>query len=190
MTMILVSKESYAPYEERMKKTMHVLHEEFNSIRAGRANPKVLDRILIDYYGVQTPIQQVANVQVPEPRMITISPWDPTSLKAIERAIQASDLGINPNSDGKTLRLVFPVLTEERRKDLVKQVSKYGEECKVAVRNIRREALDKYRGHLKKKEITEDSLTEFEEGLQKLTDRYISEVEKAVHEKEKDLLEL
>jgi len=190
MTMILISKESYLPYEDRMKKTMHVLHEEFNAIRAGRANPKVLDRIMIDYYGVQTPIQQVANIQVPEPRVITITPWDPTSLKAIERAIQASELGINPNNDGKMLRLIFPVLTEERRKDLVKQVSKYGEECKIAVRNIRREALDKYRAHLKKKEISEDSMTQFEEGMQKLTDRYIAEVEKAVHDKEKDLLEI
>lgn len=190
MTSILISKESYVPFEDRMKKTMHVLHEEFNAIRAGRANPKVLDRILIDYYGVPTPIQQVANIQVPEPRTITITPWDPTSLKAIEKAIQASELGINPNNDGKALRLNFPALTEERRKELVKQVGKYGEECKIAVRNIRREALDKYRALLKKKEITEDSLTEFEEGLQKLTDRYIAEVEKVVHEKERDLLEL
>jgi ribosome recycling factor len=190
MTMILISKESYHPFEERMQKTMHVLHEEFNAVRVGRANPKVLDRILIDYYGVQTPIQQVANIQVPEPRMITITPWDPTSLKAIVRAIQASDLGINPNNDGKALRLIFPLLTEERRKELVKSVNKYGEECKVAIRNIRREALEKYRAHLKKKELTEDSLTEFEEGLQKLTDRYIAEVDRSVHEKEKDLMEI
>lgn len=190
MNMIQISKESYTPFEERMQKTMHVLHEEFNAIRAGRANPRVLDRIMIDYYGVQTPIQQVANIQVPEPRMITITPWDPTSLKSIEKAIQASELGINPNNDGKGLRLIFPSLTEERRKDLVKQVGRHGEESKIAIRNIRRDALDKYRAHMKKKELTEDGLTEFEEGLQKLTDRYIAEVDKAVREKEKDLLEI
>jgi len=190
MTMIMINKESYLPFEERMKKTMHVLQEEFNAIRAGRANPKVLDRITIDYYGTPTPIQQVANIQVPEPRLITIAPWDPSSLKLIEKAIQASDLGINPSNDGKTIRLVFPVLTEERRKDLVKQVAKYAEEGKVAVRNIRREALDKYRAHQKKKEITEDGMAQFEEGMQKLTDRYIAEIDKAAHDKEKDLMEL
>lgn len=190
MTMILINKESFQPFEERMKKTMHVLQEEFNAIRAGRANPKVLDRITIDYYGTATPIQQVANIQVPEPRLITITPWDPTSLKLIEKAIQVSDLGINPSNDGKAIRLVFPVLTEERRKDLVKQVAKHGEESKIAVRNIRREALDKYRAHLKKKEISEDALTQFEEGMQKLTDRFMVEIDKAVHDKEKDLMEL
>lgn len=190
MTMIVISKDSYHPYEEHMVKTIHVLHENFNAIRAGRANPKVLDRISIDYYGAQTPISQVANIQVPEPRLITITPWDPTSLKLIERAIQASDLGINPNSDGKILRLVFPALTEERRKDLVKGVNKYAEEAKIAIRNIRRDAMDKFRGHLKKKEITEDNMTEVEAALQKMTDRYILEIEKIVADKDKDLMEL
>ncbi len=190
MAMIEITKESYKPYEVRMQKTMSVLQDEFNSIRVGRANPRVLDRITIDYYGVQTPVQQVSNIQVPEPRLITITPWDPTSLKAIERAIQASDLGINPSNDGKMIRLAFPVLTEERRKELVKQVSKLGEESKIAIRNIRREALDKYRGHLKKKELTEDTMAEFEENVQKLTDRYVGEVDEAVAEKEKDLMEI
>ncbi|MEA4888432.1 MAG: ribosome recycling factor [Clostridiaceae bacterium] len=190
MTVILITKDSYQPFEERMRKTIHVLHENFNAIRAGRANPKVLDRITIEYYGVQTPINQVANIQVPEPRLITITPWDPSSMKAIERAIQASDLGINPANDGRMLRLAFPALTEERRHDLVKSVSKYAEEGKVAIRNIRREALDKYRAHLKKKEITEDGMNEFEAELQKLTDRFIVEIDKAAIDKEKDLMEL
>jgi ribosome recycling factor len=190
MSTIMITKDSYLPYEEHMKKTIHVLHEEFNAIRAGRANPKVLDRISIEYYGNATPINQVANIQVPEPRLITITPWDPTSLKAIERAIQMSDLGINPNSDGKMLRLVFPALTEERRKDLVKSVNKYAEEAKVAIRNIRREGIDKYRAHLKKKEITEDAMAEFEAALQKMTDKFIQEIDKIAAEKDKDLMEL
>lgn len=190
MTIIQITSETFQPFDERMRKTINVLHENFNAIRAGRANPKVLDRIMIEYYGVQTPINQVANIQVPEPRMITITPWDPSSLKAIERAIQASDLGINPNSDGRMLRLNFPALTEDRRKELVKSVSKYAEEGKIAIRNIRHEALDKYRGYLKKKELTEDSLTEFEDELQRLTDRFIVEIEKVAVEKDKDLMEL
>jgi ribosome recycling factor len=190
MTMIQITKDSYHPYEEHMNKTIHVLHENFNAIRAGRANPKVLDRITIDYYGVQTPIQQVANIQVPEPRMITITPWDPTSMKAIERAIQASDLGINPNNDGKQIRLIFPALTEERRKELVKTVNKYAEEAKIAIRNIRRDGLEKFRGHLKKKEMTEDSMADVETALQKLTDKFIAEIDKIVADKDKDLMEL
>lgn len=190
MAIIQITHETFQPFEDRMRKTIHVLHENFNAIRAGRANPKVLDRITIEYYGVPTPINQVANIQVPEPRMITITPWDPSSLKAVERAIQASDLGINPNNDGKTLRLIFPALTEDRRKELVKGVSKYAEEGKIAIRNIRREALDKYRAHLKKKEITEDGLAEFEETLQILTDQHIAEIDKIAIEKDKDLMEL
>ncbi len=190
MSMIILSKASYHPYEEKMAKTLHVLQEEFNTIRAGRANPKVLDRISIDYYGAQTPIQQVANIQVPEPRLITITPWDPSSLKAIDKAIQASDLGIHPSNDGKALRLVFPPLTEERRKDLVKQVGKYAEEAKVAIRNIRREGIDKFRAHLKKKELTEDGMADVEAELKKLTDKYIAEIDKAVAQKDKDLMEV
>lgn len=190
MAMIELSKSSYKPYADKMKKSVHVLQDNLNSIRAGRANPKVLDRIMIDYYGVQTPINQVANVQVPEPRQITISPWDPSVLSAIEKAIQASDLGINPNSDGKMLRLSFPALTEERRKDLAKSVHKYAEETKVAIRNIRREALDKFRGHLKKKEMTEDMMAEVEEEIQELTDKYIQKVDVTIEEKEKDLMDI
>ena len=188
--MQILTKESYLPYEERMEKTVHVLHESFNSIRAGRANPHVLDKIAVAYYGTNTPIQQVANIQVPEPRMITITPWDPSILKEVERAIQASDLGINPNNDGKMIRLVFPVLTEDRRKELAKQVAKYGEEAKVSVRNIRRDGIDKYRSLHKNKEVTDDTLAEFEEEMQKLTDRYVKEVEQIMQDKEKDLLEL
>jgi ribosome recycling factor len=190
MAMIEITPATYLPYEEKMQKTLHVLHENYNAIRAGRANPKVLDRISIEYYSVPTPINQVANIQVPEPRLITITPWDPTSLKLIERAIQASDLGINPSSDGRMLRLVFPALTEERRRDLVKSIHKYAEEARVAIRNIRREALDKYRAHLKKKELTEDSLADLELNLQKLTDRHIVEIDKITLDKEKDLMEL
>ena len=189
MAMIEITKDAYLPFEEKMQKSVHVLQEHFNSIRAGRANPKVLDHITIEYYGVQTPINQVANIQVPEARMITITPWDPSTLKTIERAIQASDLGINPNNDGRMLRLVFPALTEERRRDLVKTVHKQTEEGRVAIRNIRREALDKYRGHLKKKEITEDSLGIFETELQKLTDKYIAEIDNVSADKEKDQME-
>ena len=188
MAMIEITKEVYRPFEDKMKKTVLVLQENYNAIRAGRANPKVLDRLMIDYYGVQTPINQVANIQVPEARLITITPWDPSTLKLIERAIQASDLGINPANDGRMLRLSFPALTEERRKDLVKSVHKYAEESRVAVRNVRREAIDKYRAHLKKKEITEDSMTEFEKGIQDLTDHYIADIDKHTVDKEKDLM--
>jgi ribosome recycling factor len=166
------------------------LRENFNAIRAGRANPHVLDRISIDYYGTRTPISQVANIQVPEPRMITITPWDPSTLKLVERAIQTSDLGINPNNDGKTIRLAFPALTEERRKDLVRQVAKYGEEAKVAVRNIRREGMEKYRAYLKNKEFTEDGMAEFEDEIQKLTDYYTLEIERIMSDKDKDLMEI
>ncbi len=190
MTIIQITKDTYHPFEEHMNKTIHVLHENFNAIRAGRANPKVLDRIMIDYYGAQTPISQVANIQVPEARMITITPWDPTSLKAIERAIQASDLGINPNNDGKQLRLVFPALTEERRRELVKSVNKYAEESKVAIRNIRRDGIEKFRDHLKKKDITEDNMAEVEKAFQKLTDKFIAEIDKIAADKDKDLMEL
>ncbi|MDD2579465.1 MAG: ribosome recycling factor [Clostridia bacterium] len=190
MAIIELSKATYKPYAEKMEKSVHVLQENLNAIRAGRANPKVLDRLAIDYYGVQTPINQVANIQVPEPRMITITPWDPSTLKIIEKSIQASDLGINPTNDGKMLRLVFPALTEERRKDLVKTVHREAEDAKIAIRNIRREALDKFRGHLKKKELTEDGLAEVEVEIQKLTDGYIENIDKVAAEKEKDLMEI
>ncbi len=190
MTMIQITKDTFKPIEAHMEKTIHVLHDNFNAIRAGRANPKVLDHINVDYYGVPTPINQVANIQVPEPRMITIAPWDASTLKEIEKAIMMSDLGINPNNDGKQLRLVFPALTEDRRKELVKSVNKYAEEAKVAIRNIRRDAIDKFRSHLKKKEITEDTMAEFEVSIQKLTDKFVSEIDKITADKDKDLMEL
>ncbi len=186
--MMEITKEAFMPYESRMTKTLNVLKEDFNTIRAGRANPKVLDKIAIDYYGSPTPINQVANIQVPEPRMITITPYDPTALKLIEKAIQISDLGINPNNDGKMIRLAFPSLTEERRKELTKTVAKHGEEAKIAVRNIRREAIEKFKDLQKKKEISEDMLLEVEASVQKLTDRYIAEINRTIAEKDKDLL--
>lgn len=186
--MIEITKDSYVPYENRMIKTVALLKEDFNTIRAGRANPKVLDKIGIDYYGTHTPINQLANIQVPEPRMITITPFDPSVLKQIEKAIQTSELGINPNNDGKIIRLVFPALTEERRKELTKTVAKHGEEAKISVRNIRREALDKFKDLQKKKEISEDTMSEVEAAIQKLTDKYILEIDKNIAEKDRDLL--
>lgn len=190
MAQIEITKDSYKPYEEKMQMTLKVLEDEFNQIRAGRANPRLLDRITIDYYGVETPLNQVANIQVPEARMITITPWEAKVLTDIERAIQASDIGINPLNDGKMIRLAFPELTEERRRDLSKEVSKYGEEAKVSLRNVRREALDVYKKHMKNSEISEDNYYLFEDEVQKLTDRYTEEVDKAVEKKSKELMEL
>ena len=174
-------------YDEKMTKTYNNLLSEFGSIRAGRANPHVLDRIMVDYYGSPTPIQQVGNVNVPEPRMIQIQPWESSMLKAIEKAIMTSDLGINPTNDGKVIRLVFPELTEERRKDLAKEVKKKGEAAKVAVRNIRRDANDAFK-KLKGSDVSEDTIKELEEQVQKLTDKYIKEVDKAVDEKSKEVM--
>lgn len=174
-------------YDEKMTKSYNNLISEFGSIRAGRANPHVLDRIMVDYYGTPTPIQQVGNVNVPEPRMIQIQPWESSMLKAIEKAILKSDLGINPTNDGKVIRLVFPELTEERRKDLVKEVKKKGEGAKVAVRNIRRDAIDAFK-KLKGTEVSEDKIKELEEQAQKQTDKYIKEIDKAVEEKSKEIM--
>ncbi|MDO5539244.1 MAG: ribosome recycling factor [Eubacteriales bacterium] len=174
-------------YDEKMTKSYNNLLSEFGAIRAGRANPHVLDRIMVDYYGTPTPIQQVGNVNVPEPRMIQIQPWDGSMLKAIEKAIQKSDLGINPTNDGKVIRLVFPELTEERRKDLVKEVKKKGEAAKVAVRNIRRDANDAFK-KLKGTEVSEDKIKELENDAQKQTDKYIREIDKAVEEKSKEIM--
>ena len=174
-------------YDEKMTKTYNNLLSEFGSIRAGRANPHELDRILVDYNGSPTPIQQVGNVNVPEPRMIQIQPWESSMLKAIEKAIMTSDLGINPTNDGKVIRLVFPELTEERRKDLAKEVKKKGEAAKVAVRNIRRDANDAFK-KLKGSDVSEDTIKELEEQVQKLTDKYIKEVDKAIDEKSKEIM--
>ena len=160
----------YIEFESKMKKTAEVLKTQLASVRAGRANAAVLDQITVDYYGVPTPIQQVASVSVPDPRSLLIQPWDASVLKGIEKAILASELGINPQNDGRAIRLVFPQLTEERRKELAKQVKKYGEEAKVAVRNIRREAIDKFKKQQKASEITEDDYKTVEKDIQKLTD--------------------
>ena len=180
----------YIEFESKMKKTAEVLKTQLASVRAGRANAAVLDQITVDYYGVPTPIQQVASVSVPDPRTLMIQPWDASILKGIEKAILASELGINPQNDGRAIRLVFPQLTEERRKELAKQVKKYGEEAKVAVRNIRREAIDKFKKQQKASEITEDDYKTVEKDIQKLTDDYIKEVEGIADKKEKELFEI
>ena len=180
----------YIEFESKMKKTAEVLKTQLASVRAGRANAAVLDQITVDYYGVPTPVQQVASVSVPDPRSLLIQPWDASVLKGIEKAILASELGINPQNDGRAIRLVFPQLTEERRKELAKQVKKYGEEAKVAVRNIRREAIDKFKKQQKASEITEDDYKTVEKDIQKLTDDYIKEVEGIADKKEKELFEI
>ncbi len=180
--------ESLQVYEDKMNKTLKALENDFMTIRAGRANPHVLDRIRVDYYGTPTPIQQVGNVSIPEARMIVIQPWERNLLKAIEKAILTSDLGINPTNDGNVIRLVFPELTEERRKELVKDVKKKGEAAKIAIRNIRRDANDAFKKQLKAEEISEDEQAEAEDKIQKLTDKMVEKVEKAVEEKSKDLL--
>ena len=177
-------------YDTKMTKTYDNLMAEFGAVRAGRANPHVLDRIMVDYYGTPTPIQQVGNVTVPEARMIQIQPWDASLVKAIEKAIMVSDLGINPNNDGKVIRLVFPELTEERRKELVKDVKKKGEAAKVAVRNIRRDANDAFKKLKKSADVSEDEIAELEEEVQKLTDKYVKEIDKAVEEKSGEILKV
>ncbi|MBQ9928031.1 MAG: ribosome recycling factor [Lachnospiraceae bacterium] len=173
-------------YEEKMKKTYEHLEMDYQGIRAGRANPHVLDKIRVDYYGTPTPIQQVGNVTVPEARMIQIAPWEKSLIKAIEKAILASDIGITPSNDGSVIRLVFPELTEERRKELVKDVKKKAEDCKVAVRNIRRDGNDAFKKL--SKEISEDEVKQLEDELQKMTDKYIKDVDKIMEEKSKEVL--
>ncbi len=180
----------YEEIESRMKKTVEALAQNFASVRAGRANAAVLDQIQVDYYGVPTPIQQIGSVSTPDARTLLIQPWDKTTLKAIEKAIQTSELGINPQNDGTSIRLVFPQLTEERRKELVKQVRKYAEEAKVAIRNIRRDAMEKFKAQKKKSEITEDDLKDIEKDMQKLTDDYTAELDKLAEKKEKELFSI
>ena len=175
-------------YEDKMNKTLDNLQSEFASIRAGRANPHVLDKLRVDYYGTPTPIQQVGNISVPEARMIVIQPWERSLLKAIEKAILTSDLGINPTNDGTMIRLVFPELTEERRKDLAKDVKKKGEAAKVAIRNIRRDANDTFKKQEKANEISEDDRELAEDKIQKLTDKMIEKVDKAVEAKTKEIM--
>ena len=176
--------------EEKMTKSVNALANEYSSIRAGRANPAVLDKVLVEYYGAPTPVTQLAAVSVPEARTLLIQPWDKTALKGIEKAIQTSDIGINPQNDGSTVRLVFPPLTEERRRELVKGVYKYAEEAKVAVRSIRRDAMDKLKELKKKAEITEDDQKGLEKKLQELTDKYCKEIDELSAKKDKEIMEI
>ena len=181
-------KEMNQPDDAKMQKTIEVVMSDFAGVRAGRANAGVLDKITVEYYGTETPIHQVASISTPDPRTLVIQPWDGTLLKAVEKALLASDLGINPQNDGKVIRLIFPQLTEERRKELTKQVKKYGEGGKVAIRNIRRDAMEKFKAMKKKSEITEDDLKELEEDLQKLTDKRCKEIDDLTAKKEAELM--
>ena len=174
-------------YDDRMKKTVDFLETDYASVRAGRANPHVLDRIRVNYYGTPTPIQQVGNVTVPEARVIQIAPWEKSLIKEIEKAIQASDVGINPSNDGNVIRLVFPELTQERRKDLVKEVKKKAEDAKVAIRNIRRDGNEAFK-KLAKTEVSEDEIKQLEEQLQKITDRYIKDIDALMETKSKEIM--
>lgn len=175
-------------FEDKMGKSLANLEEEFAGIRAGRANPHVLDKLRVDYYGTPSPIQSVANVSVPEPRMIQIQPWEASMVKEIEKAILSSDLGINPTNDGKLIRLIFPELTEERRKELAKDIKKKGEGAKVAVRNIRRDAMDHFKKVGKAEDISEDEIKDLEDKIQKLTDSYVAKIDKAVEAKSQEIL--
>ena len=177
-------------FQRKMEKTLEVLASDFGAVRAGRANAQVLDRIVVPYYGVDTPINQVGTISSPDPRTLVIQPWDASLLKQIEKAIQTSELGINPQNDGRVIRLVFPQLTEERRKDLTKQVRKYAEDAKVAVRNIRRDAVDYVKKAQKKGELTEDDQKKAEKDIQDLTDKYIKKVDEMCAKKEKELMEI
>ncbi len=185
-----MNKELYKPIEEKMNKTIHVLKNNLAGIRAGRANPAILDKLSIEYYGAPTPITQIASVSIPEARVILIQPWEAKLLKDIEREILKSDIGINPNNDGKVIRLVFPPLTEERRKDLTKTVKKDGEESKVAIRAIRRDAIESMKAKKKASEITEDDLKNAEKDIQNITDKFIAEIDKIVEAKEKEIMEV
>ena len=176
--------------ELRMQKTIEVYEGNLSEIRAGRANPAILNKISVEYYGVETPINQVAGISVPEARMIVIQPWDASVLKAIEKAILASDIGLNPNNDGKVIRLNFPDLTEERRKELAKEVRKIAEEAKESVRSIRRDGMDTVKDEQKRSEITEDEKVDFEDKIQKLTDKYVAEIDKILENKEKEIMNI
>ena len=180
----------YDEYESRMKKTVEVLQSQYSAIRAGRANPSVLDQIKVEYYGTPTPINQIASVSSPDPRTLMIQPWDASSLKLIEKALMTSELGINPANDGRVIRLQFPQPTEERRKELIKQISKQAEDSKVAIRNIRRDAVENFKAQKKTGDITEDDLTVTEKDLQKLTDKYTEEINKVSQKKEAEIKEI
>ncbi len=181
---------SYKEIETKMTRAIDALKEELAGLRAGRANPAILDKITVDYYGVPTPINQLGSISVPEARVIIIQPWEAKILKDVEKAIQKADIGINPNNDGKVIRLIFPVLTEERRKELTKTVKKQGEEAKIAVRAVRREAIEQFKAQEKKSEITEDDLRVSEQEVQKLTDKYVANIDKIVEAKGKEIMEV
>ena len=181
-------KETINHAKEKMTKSLNALDKEFAAVRAGRANPAVLDKVMVDYYGAPTPVNQMAAVSVSEARILVIQPWDKSSLKLIEKAIQASDIGINPTNDGNVIRLAFPQLTEERRKELCKSIKKYGEDCKVAIRSIRRDTMDKLKAMKKNSEITEDDLKDCEKKVQDLTDKFCADADKAVADKEKEIM--
>ena len=183
-------KEVFEKTEVHMKKTIHVLKEEYAEIRAGRANPAVLDKVRVDYYGTPTPINQMAAVSVTEARTLTIQPWDVSTVRSIEKAIQASDIGINPQSDGKIIRLIFPPLTEERRKEIVKDISKMGEDAKIAIRSVRRDAIEKLKALKKSSEITEDDLKQGEKKIQDLTDKFCKEIDQIAQVKDKEIMEI
>ncbi len=185
-----MSSEACKPYDEKMDKAVKHLSKELGSIRAGRANPGVLEKVMVDYYGTPTPVQQVAAVSVTEARILTIAPWDPSLMKLIEKAILTSDIGINPTNDGKVMRLAFPAPTEERRKQLAKEVLKLGEEAKVVVRNVRRDALEAFKAQKKKSEITEDDLKDLEAEMQKITDKHSKDIDLKCEEKTKEIMEL
>ncbi len=180
----------YSKFEEKMKKSISVFEENLAEIRAGRANPAILNKITVDYYGTPTPINQLAGISVPEARMIVIQPWDASILKEIEKEILKSDIGINPNNDGKVIRLVFPELNEERRKEIVKDIRKMAEETKVAVRSIRRDAIDEAKNMQKNSEISEDELKGAEDQIQKLTDKHVEEIDKILEKKEKEVMSI
>ena len=180
----------YDEYESKMKKTVEVLQNHFSTIRAGRANPAVLDQVKVEYYGTPTPLNQIASISTPDPRTLMIQPWDASSLKLIEKAIMSSDLGINPANDGRVIRLAFPQPTEERRKELAKLISKHAEEAKVAIRNIRRDAIELYKAQKKTGEITEDDLVSTEKDIQKLTDKYVKEIDTVAQKKESEIKEI
>ncbi|MBP7059409.1 MAG: ribosome recycling factor [Lachnospiraceae bacterium] len=180
--------EKLQDYETRMQKSIKALDEELQSIRAGRANPHILDKLHVDYYGAETPLQQVANITVTDARTITIQPWEPSLLKEIEKAISMSDIGINPTNDGKVIRLAFPILTEERRKELSKDVKKKGEEAKIAIRNIRRDGNDNFKKLQKSDDVSEDEIRDLEDGLQKITDKFIKTVDDQIEEKSKEIM--
>lgn len=180
----------YSKFEEKMNKTISVLEENFAEVRAGRANPAILNKITVDYYGTPTPINQVAGISVPEARLIVIQPWDVSILKEIEKEILKADIGINPNNDGKVIRLAFPELNEERRKEIAKDIRKMAEDAKIAIRSIRRDAMDEAKAMQKNSEITEDELKVAEEQIQKLTDKYVNEIDEILEKKEKEIMSL